>query len=50
MVDGQLFTVRHLLILREITRNLDFAQKDETGPSGFSEGAESYGVVGEYNI
>jgi len=43
--DSQLFTVRHLLILREITRNLDLAQKDETGVSGAGGAADSYGVA-----
>jgi hypothetical protein len=46
--DGQLFLVRHLLILREITRNLDLTQKDEsTGNSG-NGNADSYSVAGEY--
>ena len=47
--DGQLFTVRHLLILREITRNLDLAQKDEIGGTGASGASDSYGVAGEFN-
>ena len=47
--DGQLFTVRHLLILREITRNLDLAQKDEIGGTGASGAADFYGVAGEFN-
>jgi hypothetical protein len=48
--DGQLFLVRHLLILREITRNLDVVQKDEsTGNGGNGNGnADSYSVAGEY--
>lgn len=41
--DGQLFLVRHLLILREITRNLDLAQKDESTGSGGN--ADSYSVA-----
>jgi len=44
-LDGQLFATRHLLILREITRNLDLRQKDEVGGSGVSGGADSYGVT-----
>ncbi|KAH9987020.1 Sec34-like family-domain-containing protein [Russula compacta] len=40
--DSQLFIVRHLLILREITRNLDLAQKEEPRES---ENAASYGVA-----
>ena len=28
VLDGQLFLVRHLLILKEMTQNLDFATKD----------------------
>jgi hypothetical protein len=27
-LDGELFLVRHLLILKEITHNLDLAQRD----------------------
>jgi conserved oligomeric Golgi complex subunit 3 len=46
--DGQLFIVRHLLILREITRNLDLAQKDESRGNGRGGNADSYGVAGEY--
>ncbi|KAH9957339.1 Sec34-like family-domain-containing protein [Russula dissimulans] len=45
-LDGQLFVVRHLLILREITRNLELAQKDEPKGSGVSSaGADSYSVA-----
>jgi hypothetical protein len=47
--DGQLFLVRHLLILREITRNLDLAQKDEPQGGGGSGGAD-HGIAGECNI
>ena len=47
--DGQLFAARHLLILREITRNLDLAQKDETGGSNAGGAADLYGVAGEFN-
>lgn len=47
--DGQLFIVRHLLILREITRNLDLAQKDEPGGKGGSGFTGSSGVAGECN-
>ncbi|KAN0130284.1 Sec34 domain containing protein [Lactarius tabidus] len=32
--DGQLFLVRHLLILRDIARNVDLAQKDEPRAGG----------------
>lgn len=46
--DGQLFLVRHLLILREITRNLGLAQKDEFTGYGGSGNADSYSVAGEY--
>jgi hypothetical protein len=46
--DGQLFLVRHLLILREITRNLDLAQKDEPTGNGGNGNADSYSVAGEY--
>jgi len=47
-LDGQLFIVRHLLILREITRNLDLAQKDEPKGSGVGgAGTDSYSVAGE---
>ena len=28
VLDGQLFLVRHILILKEITQNLDFASRD----------------------
>ena len=28
VLDGQLFLVRHVLILKEITQNLDFASRD----------------------
>jgi conserved oligomeric Golgi complex subunit 3 len=46
--DGQLFIVRHLLILREITRNLDQAQKDDFGGNNGDSGiAGLYGVAGE---
>lgn len=45
--DGQLFIVRHLLILREIARNLDLAQKDEPGGKGGSGFTGSSGVAGE---
>ncbi|KAF8490342.1 Sec34-like family-domain-containing protein [Russula emetica] len=43
--DGQLFLVRHLLILREITRNLDLVQKDESTGNGGNGSADSYGVA-----
>ncbi|KAI0246453.1 hypothetical protein BJV78DRAFT_1157900 [Lactifluus subvellereus] len=43
--DGQLFLVCHLFILREITRNLDLAQKDEPQGGGGSGGADQYGVA-----
>ena len=33
-IDGQLFLVRHLLILRDIARNIDIAQKDEPRTGG----------------
>ena len=46
--DGQLFLVRHLLILREITRNLDLTQKDESTGNGGNGNADSYSVAGEY--
>lgn len=46
--DGQLFLVRHLLILREITRNLDLVQKDESTGNGGNGNAESYSVAGKY--
>jgi len=46
--DGQLFLVRHLLILREITRNLEPAQKDESTGIGGNGNTDSYGVAGEY--
>lgn len=46
--DGQLFLARHLLILREITRNLDLVQKDESTGNGGNGNAESYSVAGEY--
>ncbi|KAI0292705.1 Sec34-like family-domain-containing protein [Multifurca ochricompacta] len=45
--DGQLFLVRHLLILRDIARNLDLAQKDE--PRG-GVTADAYGVAGECGL
>ena len=48
--DGQLFLVRHLLILREITRNLDLAQKDESTVNGSNGNADSYSVAGEYSL
>ena len=28
MLDGELFLVRHLLILKEMTQTLDFAQRE----------------------
>ncbi|KAI0279908.1 Sec34-like family-domain-containing protein [Russula aff. rugulosa BPL654] len=43
--DGQLFLVRHLLILREITRNLDLTQKDESTGNGGNGNADSYSVA-----
>ncbi|KAH9168251.1 Sec34-like family-domain-containing protein [Lactarius sanguifluus] len=39
--DGQLFLVRHLLILRDIARNVDLAQKDEPRAGG----ADSYSMT-----
>jgi hypothetical protein len=45
--DGQLFMVRHLLILREVTRNLDLAQKDEPRGSAVAGNADSYSVAGK---
>ncbi|KAH9952658.1 hypothetical protein BGW80DRAFT_1567900 [Lactifluus volemus] len=43
--DGQLFLFRHLLILKEITRNLDLVQKDEPQGGGGSGGTDQYGVA-----
>ena len=42
--DGQLFLVRHLLILRDITRNVDLAQKDEPRAGA----ADAYSMTGGY--
>ncbi|KAF8267658.1 Sec34-like family-domain-containing protein [Lactarius quietus] len=39
--DGELFLVRHLLILRDITRNVDIAQKDEPRAGG----ADAYSMT-----
>ncbi|KAI9437455.1 Sec34-like family-domain-containing protein [Lactarius indigo] len=39
--DGQLFLVRHLLILRDIARNVDLAQKDEPRAVG----ADAYNTL-----
>jgi hypothetical protein len=44
-IDGQLFLVRHLLILRDIARNVDLAQKDEPRAGGT---ADAYTVTGGY--
>ncbi|KAH9953767.1 hypothetical protein BGW80DRAFT_1476814 [Lactifluus volemus] len=44
--DGQLFLVRYLLILKEITRNLDLAQKDELQAGVGGGAADQYGVGG----
>jgi conserved oligomeric Golgi complex subunit 3 len=44
--NGQLFLVRHLLILREITSNMNLAQKDEPQVCGGFGGADQYGVAG----
>ncbi|KAI0266947.1 Sec34-like family-domain-containing protein [Gloeopeniophorella convolvens] len=38
--DGQLFLVRHLLILKDVTRNLDLTQRDESRGS-----VDPYGVT-----
>ncbi|KAI9457417.1 Sec34-like family-domain-containing protein [Russula earlei] len=43
--DGQLFLVRHFLILREITRNLDVAQKAEPKGSDVGGSADSFSVA-----
>lgn len=43
--DGQLFLVRHLLILRDIARNVDLAQKDEPRAGG----ADAYSMTGGYS-
>ena len=43
-IDGQLFLVRHLLILRDIARNVDLAQKDEPRTAG----ADAYSMTGWY--
>lgn len=43
--DGQLFLVRHLLILRDIARNVDLAQKDEPRAGGT---ADAYTMTGAY--
>ena len=40
--DGHLFLVRHLLILRDIARNVDLAQKDEPRVVG----ADVYSMTG----
>jgi hypothetical protein len=44
--DGQLFLVRHLLILRDITRNIDLAQKDEPRTGG----VDAYNMTGWYTL
>lgn len=41
-LDAQLFLVRHLLILKEITQNLDLAQRDIDPNIGFG------GVTGKF--
>ncbi|KAH9957167.1 Sec34-like family-domain-containing protein [Lactifluus volemus] len=43
--DGQLFLFRHLLILKEITRNLDVAQKEEPQVGVGGGTADQYGVA-----
>ena len=43
-IDGQLFLVRHLLILRDIARNTNLAQKDEPRAGG----ANAYSMTGGY--
>jgi hypothetical protein len=48
--DGQLFLVRHLLILEEITRNLDIGQKDEPQGGGGGGGADQYGAAGQSSL
>ena len=45
-IDGQLFLVRHLLILRDIARNVDLAQKDEPRAGG----ADAYSMTGGYTL
>ena len=45
-IDGKLFLVRQLLILRDITRNVHLAQKDEPRAVG----ADAYSMTGGYTI
>ena len=46
--DGQHFLICHLLILREITLNLDLTQKDKSTANGGSDNADLYSVADEY--
>ena len=43
-MDGQLSLVRHLFMLRDIARNFDFAQKDESRAGT----ADAYSITGGY--
>ena len=41
-IDGPLFLVRHSLMLRDIARNVDLPQKDESRAGG----ADAYSITG----
>ena len=43
VLDGQLFLIRHLLILKEMTRNLDLVGRDIVKSS-----SDPYGVTGVF--
>ena len=45
-IDGPLFLVRHSLMLRDIARNVDLTQKDESRAGG----ADAYSITGGHTL